>query len=267
MTVTYSKAPLVELIAELRWGEALNISAGDSLSAIQPDLPTSKDEEIYMQFGAAVSAIGYGRFERVLPPGFPRLHGHVVCRYRPTNPSEQAPLFQLGPGVFTANALPPYKSWASFSPVVRKGIDCLFKAYDVAQMPAPAFNAVLVRYIDAFGDDLTAGRNVQAFLREVMGLNIVLPDVLLTVALDANDIQPLLHLAIPVSLGRLEIKIAEGKKSNERAIMLDTAILIQNAIGSNADAAMQALTEGRQLIHDLFRGLTKPIHVAMSPIP
>jgi len=135
MSVTYKNAPLVELVAELRWGPsaaALPANDQDQSRTVPFQFSSPKDEELYMQFAALISAEGYGRFERVAPPGIPSLPGQVACRFRPSDPEKQAPLFQLGIGLFTANALPPYQSWSTFSPVVKLGLERVFEAHQRA---------------------------------------------------------------------------------------------------------------------------------------
>lgn len=265
MSVTYKNAPLVELVAELRWGPGTDKPVGDQRSLVV-SMPDAKDEETYMQFGAVLSAEGYGRFERVVPPGMPIPFAQVAIRCRPSNSQQQSPLFQLGPGVFSANVLPPYNSWAEFSPVVRQGIDGLIGAFDRSEVDRPNFQVAIIRYIDAFKSDLSGGRDVLSFLRDVMGFTIALPEAIVTRATSSKEIVPVLHLAIPTSLGRLEMKFSDGRQGNERAIVVDTSLLIQRDLGSSAELAIEAFTEGRQVIHELFRGLTAPIHDQMEPI-
>lgn len=265
MSVTFKKAPLVELIAELRWGPGSEPATPDNQSVVIA-LPSSKDEETYMQFGAVISSAGYGRFERVMPPGVPIPFGQVAVRCRPTDSKQQSPLFQLGHGVFSANALPPYKSWDEFSPFVRTGIDGLFQAFDLAARPRPEFSIALIRYIDAFRDDLSGGRDIRTFLRDVLGLDILLPDAIMSKATDPSEIVPSLQVVVPTAVGRLEMKFAEGRQGNERAIIMDTSVLVERDIGNNADRAVAALSDGRLLIHELFLSLTSSIHDVMEPI-
>jgi uncharacterized protein (TIGR04255 family) len=213
-----------------------------------------------------MSAAGFGRFERLVPPGFPSLPSTPACRFRPTDPAAEAPLYQIGQGLFTANALPPYKSWVEFAPVAKAGIERLLEAHARAALAPPEFNLAIVRYIDAFRNDLTGGRTVQEFLRDVMGISLTLPHVILDKATDPQAIQPVIQLGVPTTTGRLEMTIAEGKHGNDRAIMVDMSVQVPRSIGSDVTSAMQALTDGRQIIHDVFRGLTAPIHVAMEPL-
>lgn len=265
MPITYKKPPLVELVAELRWGTGPQSAAPNNQSIVIA-LPSSKDEETYMQFGASMSAAGYGRFERVMPPGIPISYGQVAVRCRPSDSKKQAPLFQLGHGVFTANALPPYKSWDDFSPIVRTGIDNLFESFDAAARPRPEFNIAMIRYIDAFRDELTGGRDIRTFLRDVIGIDILLPDAIMSKATDPADIAPTLQVVVPTAVGRLEMTFSEGKHGNDRAIIMDTNVLIERAIGSSVDKAVAALSDGRLLIHELFLSLTSSISDLMEPI-
>jgi len=267
MSVTYQNAPLVELIAELRWGDSTpTAQAPGQAVVVRLALPGTKDEEMYMHLSAIMSRGGYSRLERLLPPGVPLPPTQVACRFRPSDPSAQSPLFQVGPRVFTANALPPYRSWVSFGPVVEQGVSWLFEAHERAGLKPPALNVAMIRYIDAFDGHLTGGRDIHAFLREVMGLQILLPPALRELATDAARIAPTLQLMVPASVGQVRITFAEGKKGNESAIMMDTTVVIQREIGPDAKGAIAALTEGRQVIHDLFRELTAPIHELMEPI-
>jgi uncharacterized protein (TIGR04255 family) len=276
VSVTYKNAPLVELVAEVRWGPLpLPAGAAPALAGTPAGPPASqmwhafsgpKDEEIFVHFGALMSSAGYGRAERMIPPGFPVLTFQPAARYRRTDPEDQASLFQLGRTVFSANALPPYKSWQDFGPVVAKGLGILLDAYKKAALPLPEFHTALIRYIDAFRDDLTGGRSALPFLREVLGVNLMLPGVLVSLAGDPSQIQPFIRLIMPTSIGRLETTFSDGLKGNERAVIWDTTVTIEANFGSDAKVVMKALTDARQVIHDLFRGLTAPLHAAMQPI-
>jgi uncharacterized protein (TIGR04255 family) len=265
MSVTYKNAPLVELVAEVRWGSVLPAVAPGQPPFPQFTFPKAKDEELFMHFGALAAAMGYARFERLLPPAFPIPPNQVACRFRPTDTDRQSPILQLGPSIFSANALPPYKSWFEFSPIVRTGIDTLLEAHQRAGLSAPRFNTAVVRYIDAFRENLTGGRSVQLFLQEIMGINLTLPKAITSKATDPAAIQPMLKLTVPTALGLFEIAAAEGHHGNDKAILLDMSVLVQREFAIGAEEIMAALTDARQLIHDTFRGLTQPLHSAMEP--
>jgi uncharacterized protein (TIGR04255 family) len=267
MSVTYKNAPLVELITEIRWGAgALAPNPGPQISFHTVGPAAGSDEELYGHFGALMAEQGFGRSERLAPMGISAPPAQATIRYRPTDTKLASPLFQIGQGVLTANALPPYKSWVEFSPKVRLGIDILFNAHTRANLPLPSVQVAVVRYIDAFPDSLTGGRSVRAFLQEVMGIDLVLPKELLSKATNAAQIEQIVQLALPTSAGRMQLSFAEGRNGNERAIMWDASVGVERAFGPDINAVMQALTEERQIIHDMFRALTKPLHNAMGPI-
>ena len=176
MSVTYKKAPLVELIAEVRWGPVGDRTLKSPQRTLRISLPHPADDDIFMHYGVVVAQKGYGRFERLIPPGVPLPFTSPACRFRPTDVNKQSPLFQIGKGIFTANALPPaYQSWQTFSPFVRTGLESLYEAYRRAGQPVPEISEVLIRYIDAFSHELTGGRDLADFLAEVMGIELSLP--------------------------------------------------------------------------------------------
>ena len=174
VTVTYKNAPLVELIVELRWGPGAVVGPL-GLQQFSFGIPAAKDEEFYMHFAGLMFEKGYGRFERLVSPPMIAVASQAACRFRPTDPSVASPLFQVGQNVFTANALPPYKSWLDFAPALRIGVVALVEALKRAGVPPPQFTVQVVRYINAFRDNLTGGRSVQTFAKDVLGLALKLP--------------------------------------------------------------------------------------------
>jgi uncharacterized protein (TIGR04255 family) len=264
MTVTFLNAPLVELVAELRWGPAtLQVPVSRAVGgAMGTGL---KNEELFMQFGAVAAAKGYGRFERLVPPGFPVQPYQPVYRYRPSAADQPSPLFQLGNGVFTANAVPPYKSWANFAPKVEEGLHLLETAFRNVGGSLPTFDSALVRYIDAFKGDLTSGASAMSFMSEVLGFRVGIPEGVARVATDVRRISPQISLTVPVQPGTMTILLAEGTVGNEEAVVMDTVVHVSRAIGPTPAHALAALVEARAVIHDMFRDVTKAIHPLMKP--
>ncbi len=264
MSVQFQNAPLAELIAELRWGPSMPIPTSNGPLQIPLTLPRSQDEAIFMQFAMIIAQRGYGRLERLIPPGIPTPPQLPACRFRPTQVDRQSPLFQIGKGIFSANALPPdYQSWQSFRPEVRAGIDALYAAHQQAGEPLPDVSQAVVRYIDIFNEELTGGRSIAAFLRDVLGIQILLPDSIANLA--QAEIEPNVTFSVPIGVGVLTMNIGKAMRGTETAALLDTSVLIQRQIGRSADEAIEALTEARGVIHDLFLSLTQPIREAMRP--
>jgi uncharacterized protein (TIGR04255 family) len=271
MSVTYRNAPLVELVAELRWDPfgllpPVYTAPGTSLLHASLAAPRAKDEEIFQKFGAIVSERGYTRMERLIPKGFVAAPARAVCKFLPADPSMSSPKFQIGMGVVTVNATPPYKSWADFYPTVRTGIQATLEAFDQAGVARPNFDTALVRYIDVFKEKLTGGRDLLSFMRDVFGIHLTLPQAIRRVATDESLILPQLALQIPLRTGLMTINIGQGIAGNDEGVLLDTTVVTPGNLGADLDRAMQALSDSRQIIHDVFRGLTATIHVAMEPV-
>ena len=266
MSVTYRNAPLVELIAELRWVPFGMGQFNPVPGALMLQLPTSKDEEVFMHFAALAAKAGYGRLERLIPPGLPIPPQQAACRFRPTSPEKQSPLLQIGSGVFTANGMPPdYQSWHSFVPRVSEGVEVLFNAYRGAGLNPPNISEVLIRYVDVFEQRHMGGRSLQQFLRDVLGLRIELPKAIMSASSSEDAPVPTIQFQIPVRIGVMNVLMGLASRPGPPAFGLDTSIIVQREVGPDANAAISALTEAREIIHDMFRSLTTDIHGEMGP--
>src|SRR5579863_2360328 len=125
----FRQPPLVEIVAEVRW-DITGLPGVPAQFAGGPiPVPDSSALEIhFMNFASKAAAKGFGLVERVVPTGFPLLAHQVTLRYRNVAEVEGVPLFQLGPGVFTANLSPPYKSWEAFRPFIDLGLGLLLES-------------------------------------------------------------------------------------------------------------------------------------------
>ena len=132
MDITFSKAPLIELIAELRWTPQGSTSIAPAPPQPGP-APTlflggGKQEEFYMRFGAALYNQGFNRSERLSPPGFPFILQQPVYRFLSEAEDKKSVIYQVGFGIFSVHAVPPYRSWSQFLPLVTKGIGILLES-------------------------------------------------------------------------------------------------------------------------------------------
>src|SRR5215472_6295692 len=98
MPERYRYPPLVELIAELRWGSPLPAAQPQNVIV----LATGSHEEFFMRFGSKAGALGYGQVERLVPPGFPASSFQAIYRFRKNAPEQGTTLYQVGTGVFSA---------------------------------------------------------------------------------------------------------------------------------------------------------------------
>lgn len=266
VATSYNKPPLIELIAELRWDDASIVLPAAGSGVAPTGLKSSRLEELFMQFGAAAAKEGFSRFERVIPPGFPVTPFQVVYRYRPSNATDASKLYQLGNGVFTANALPPYKNWANFRPVIETGLTILREAFQGLNQHPPHFTSAIVRYIDGFRGDMIKGRSTREFLSEALGFEFNLPRVLNNVCTDPKQLVPQLQLSMPVSPGQMVMTLSEGVVDNQPAVIVDTSVIVQRDIAPEPATVVDVLTEARNVIHQVFMETVKKLHDDMDPI-
>lgn len=266
MNITFSNAPLIEIIAELRWGHNPNSSA-----QAQPGVPvlvlnSSKLDEFFMRFGGEIYQNGFQKTERLVPSDFPLMLYQPVYRYRKDSETDGAVLYQTGPGIFSANAIPPYKSWDVFSPVVRSGIEALLRSRDDAEKESP-FTTVSLRYIDAFGPKLTQGMDVETFLRDTLGVSIGLPEAISKVIAPNMKVKPHIQLQLPINDNTImNLTLAEAMVNNDLSIIMDSTVVTSGDIAPTADVVMNSLNESRNIIHDMFINLTTKISKLMVPV-
>ncbi|HTT75305.1 MAG TPA: TIGR04255 family protein [Candidatus Binataceae bacterium] len=263
--ITFHNAPLIEILAELRWHPA-QLSMPFALSGGAAQQPMSivvgnPLEVFFGRFSDEISKHGFRRSERLVPPGQAFVQGQAAVRFR-SDPEKLNVLYQIGHGMFSANATPPYRSWSHFLPEVEKGIDALL-ASRADDEKATSFSSVSLRYIDAFNPNLTKGYDVTTFLSDVLKFRIDLPDVL--VKYRVGNVRPFLALTIPTAKGSLYLAYAEGLVAGKTGIVFDTTFSVVQPIPPQREAIVIALDSAHTVIRDVFMELTKPIHPQMQP--
>ncbi|WP_295472823.1 TIGR04255 family protein [uncultured Pseudomonas sp.] len=263
MIERFDSSPLIELIAEVRW--TVDAAMDPGMPFYQgPNAQTS--EEFFSRLQTELAIVGYGASERLTPPGFPLMKQAPALRYKKSGSQASSldhsasTLFQAGAGLFTINAVQPYKSWEQFRPVVQKGLEALI----TAQPPTSGGFDLALRYVDAFKDHLTGGRSLREFLAEVMGIQVQVPEALTNLSKDGSAIIPLIHMVIPLDFGSLQIQIAEGELQGEPVFLMDNAVTIAASHEANVEQMLAALDEARAVVHKSFVDLTRPIHAAMG---
>jgi len=263
----FQNAPLVELVAEIRWGMPQVISPqGQQFPGFFMPNPSGSDE-FFNRFGNEVNKIGFPRSERLIPPGFPIMQYQPVFRYHKTTENTGSIFYQAGSGLLSVNAIPPYRSWDNFAPVVKNGIDALLKSRDTIEQQQP-FNFISLRYIDAFGPIFTRGLDARSFLEDVLNISIILPVCLNTIVADSKKIKPHLQLFLPLTNGmNMQIVIGEGEINNEVSVIMDTTVsTISGEVSPDSQIVMETLNAAHTFIHNMFLRLTAPIQHLMNPV-
>ena len=270
MATTLLNAPLVELIAEFRWKPSIPEMPTASMQPGGVNAPafylaSNELTDFFNRFGNAVTVLGYPVSERLIPIEIPLLMVQPVYRYKKQAKDQQTSLYQVGPGLFTANAVPPYQTWDTFSPVVEAGVNAILESRPEAERGSP-FTATSLRYIDAFGTDLTAGMDVARFMREILGVDVRLPNGMLKHLAENATYKPSIQVQIPMPAGLImSVGIGEGIINNNQSIIMDTTVSTTTPISADINAVMQAMNVARNSIHDMFFELTSPIKELMQP--
>lgn len=244
----YEKAPLVEVIAEVRW-KLIPIATLPAGSGVDPHF-SGADEEITK----LLAKKGFGAVERLVPPGIPTefLAGQPVLRFR--RKPNVWPLFQFGPGLFTINIAPPYKGWSEFRLMIAEGLNVLFEAYPFADRTLK-LASISLRYLDAFTAQ-HGFNDVHSFLHD-LGFGLAIPSGLGAVGASFPT-----HAAIDLGFDigkndRLVVKAAPGLHSNSPALMLELG-RYNNEPGIKVDPRSMSgwFDDAHSTLHKAFDAIT-----------
>lgn len=269
MKERFDNPPLLEIIAELRWDLPSAVQHPGVPTPVLPPLAQSLESDIE-GFSAHIATLGFENVERMVPHGFPWMTGGPVFRYTHSSKGlgnqealKSSTIFQIGPGVFTANAVPPYTSWDDFEPLVRHGVEAMLSMEFSGGRPKTFLPSL--RYVDAFDADLTQGLSLRDFLDNVMGLSIKLPQALTSRSSRSQTEVPMTHVIVPLDFGKLMLQFLDGMVNSRRVYILDMAVHFDSFERDDLAGIMDAFSSARDVIHEVFVGLTKPIHGLMKP--
>ena len=266
----FKKAPLIELVAEFRWIPVGGLGApapnSGKLARLQP-ADQNRNETFFSRFSSSISERGYSRTERLIPQGWPFPNHLPVCIIRHSGTDQkETTLYQVGAGLFSAHALPPYKNWDEFRPVVSSGLEVLLKARDRDESDAK-FTTITLRYIDRFESNLTDNLLPRAFIDKVFDIGLRLPNAITSDAVSEESINPTILLRVPLKSGLLMTlginPIAE--QGGHNGIILDTSVVTQSSVPGDLKTAIEVLDTAHASIRKLFIGLTAPIQKQMEP--
>ncbi|MER9912238.1 TIGR04255 family protein [Mesorhizobium sp. M0050] len=245
----YEHAPLTEVIAEIHWAlTPLQMAPG---AAIDPFYPILED-----RLTAQLAQSGFVHIEARVPDEIPReMLPHAVVRLFRTAPGTW-PAYQIGPGVFTANVVPPYGGWSKFRPFLRQGMDYLLNAYPDKAHLKP--ERIVLRYVNAFGPEhglTTPG----SFISEYVGLSVGWPDAVREVADASNEISFMGDLRIPIASlpgASAFLSWKEGTRpGGDKVVLLNLSV--NSPMASNVDIEIWSKTfdSAHEVISKVFEGI------------
>jgi len=244
----YENPPLREVIVEYRWTlTSLKVVEGVRIDPFYP--------VVLQNFTGEIAKAGFGVVESRVPDDAPiELFAHQPTRMFRLKPNAW-PIFQIGPGIFTANATPPYGGWSSFLPHVRSGLDHLFKIY-----PSEFLNpeSISLRYVNGFV--ASHGMSSQAaFIRNGLRLVAPLPESIVRTAEGGGDniIQTgraRINLTyLPGARG--EIVWNTGRVKAEQAVILELRMQTPASTMKSSEDVCSTLNKSHELISNWFEAL------------
>lgn len=259
MTRHLERAPLIELIIELRWGQALHIQGPAShIGFIQHETHTrsSPDDALFNAFADRCATIGLTRSERLVPPGFPTVPGQVAYRFKGSQHGNN--LVQIGPGVLTINALPPsYQSWQAFRTFLELALNCLAQSAQEGSTNIK-IGLVSVRTINAFGSDILKAHSPQE-LKQILGFNVSLPEELSRVVSAKSESQLTIQQNFMLPDGRrIFFTLSDGQANASPAVIFDISVATQTPMCTPMETA-QSIEDAHDLLSRNFALMTEPL--------
>lgn len=267
MSERYANPPLVELVAELQWHDThrslFTASPPGHPVQVTPDV-VSAAQGFYDRFASEVEHLGFLRSERLMPIGEPGFPGQATIRFR--RKAGEAPLLQLGPGVFTANGLPPaYGNWDDFRPVLEGGVQALL-ATRVPDEQLTPFSSLSLRYIDAFGSDYWRGESATAFIARSLGFGLSVPESISSSSVGGLPQSQTLALRFALeSGGWLNVSVGDGSVNGLDSVIVDTLVGFEGVPADQA-AVMQAFERAHDVTSSIFGDITSSIRDILGPI-
>ena len=263
MDYLYDKAPLVEVIAEIHWAlKKLDTAPG---AKIDPYYDLFKDA-----FLAYAKTTGLTDVQDLVPTVVPPELLPNQPRLRLRTAPGRWPLAQLGPGIITANIVPPYKGWAAFQPFLHQIVDGLFKHYPLPNKTL-RIDKLHLRYIDGF-DQRFGLEGYSDFAAKMLGIRMPLPDEFISNCVKSDsDVSYLLenrfHNTRPGgSYGKL--KLSPGQINGQSALIMELHCESQfNPQSANDSRSVKKwFAQAHTCLHSQFETLASPaLKAVMGP--
>jgi hypothetical protein len=168
-TKVLPKAPLVEVVFELRWMLQEGPSGAPVLQSDPGLLP------LLNGFATRATKAGFKASIEMSHPLQTGPYGVVRRFFRRSD--EPFPILQVGPGIFASNEGPDY-DWKSFKAQGLKGLRDLLDSYPKLEFFPLRPKSLELRYIDVFSKEVAGGASLLGFLASGTSMKLDLPPML-----------------------------------------------------------------------------------------
>jgi uncharacterized protein (TIGR04255 family) len=234
--------PLVEALAEIRW----------ELDSPLPNVHVDRHFKILLGRLYDRVRVDYPIHEQLPTATMPdELIGYTV-QHRFRRASNDWPLVQVGPGIFSVNATSDYV-WDDFR---RRAVSAVHWLYEAHPDPTVLkINSLLLRYIDARRFDYT-NEDILAFLRDKLHVTVSLPGSLFENA----SIEPLpQQFALQTAFvctsppSTVAIGFAAGQANDEPSLLWETLVrATDDQVPPMPDGFEKWLDAAHTITHDWF---------------
>jgi uncharacterized protein (TIGR04255 family) len=252
--VLLPKAPLAEVVFELRW----------ALQAAPPDVPILQPDPglipLLDRFTKEVKKIGFGSIRDMSHPLQTGTYG-VVRRFYKAN-DRPFPIMQIGPGIFATNESSEY-AWKPFKKQAKQGMRALLRSYPKLDFFSLKLIHIELRYIDAFPASLVGNAALFPFLEKQTTLRIGLPEMLTDKKIFEPDVMGRFHYRAKLK-GRkqseLTLDLGSGKnaETGEELVRMETKVI---SLGPDVPTLRNNLKAFRavDLWLEMAHGITSPL--------
>jgi hypothetical protein len=214
------KAPLIEVVFELRW---MLQQGPDGVPVLQSDpglLP------LLNGFATRATKAGFKVSIEMSHPLQTGPHGVVRRFFR--SEAEPFPILQVGPGIFASNEGPEY-DWKTFKAQSTKGLGDLLDSYPKLEFFPLKPKSLELRYIDVFSKKVAGGASLLGFLASGTSMTLDLPPMLADRKRFSPDVagRLILHMDLKERKGSrlvLDLGSALNNLTKEENVRLETKV-------------------------------------------
>ncbi|HEX4301471.1 MAG TPA: TIGR04255 family protein [Rhizomicrobium sp.] len=247
------KAPLVEVVFELRW----ELQHGP---AAQPVLQTDPGIlPLLNGFTNGMKTQGFKTFRDMSHPLQTGAYGVVRRFYKKAD--KPFPIMQIGPGIFAANASQDYL-WEPFKSQILSGSKALLGAYPKLDFFALRPSQLELRYVDAFDKSILGRAALFEFTEKATSLRFGLPPMLNKSDIFSGDAEGRFFFqrdlkAMKDTTFVLDVASAKNNETNEGVVRMESKVIsLRNDVPKLGPPA--------KFINDLGRWL-ETAHNVLSP--
>lgn len=247
----------IQCIAEVQWQIDSGSRPGPRVAGA-PHEPVGRHDESMMfihRFRAAVHGQGFQRSDDLRPYGTPIIAYEPALRMH--SQRQQGLSYEIGAGTFAVRATQPV-AWEDFSAALREGMKVVLagRDYDAQKQP---FSYITLHVVQAFQEPWTHQQGLDEFLKDALGIQVVLPQGIAQHVRPGYRYQPLLQLQIYSDNQReLSVAVKPDYLNDQFAYLVDTTVATQDSDIYELDAVVHAVDASHAMLQGLFGDIPAP---------